>query len=213
MWARIRGCVLLGLCTQSHCGWGSPSLWGQNARMEEKHRSLFLFLFCFFLVESLRLWLDFARNACRITSSNRSLIPSVWRKKEEIRHMWARHVEFLFRGSDHLFQLIHSLESSSRFCELCSSGFVQSWLFNFLDFYVTLLHYLPYCFLRYFHICTLLGFFFAHDLSNANKIISSQFLFQLNYMIFTYFYVFFHSFAAGFLPFLACCCCGGSWVQ
>lgn len=68
-----------------------------------------------------------------------------------------------------------------------------------LDFYVTLLHYLPYCFLRYFHICILLGFFFAHDVSNANKIISSQFLFQLNDMIFTYLFVFFHSFVVGFL--------------
>lgn len=36
-------------------------------------------------------------------------------------------------------------------------------------------------------------------MSNANKIISSQFLFQLNDMIFTYLFVFFHSFVVGFL--------------
>lgn len=81
-----------------------------------------------------------------------------------------------------------------------------------MDFSVTLLHYLLHCFLRYFHICILLGFFFANEASNANKIISSHFLFQLNDMIFTLSFSFHLLLAFYVRPFIACLCCG-SWVQ
>lgn len=135
-------------------------------------------------MKSLRLRLDFATKAWRITSYNASLIPSVWRKRRKCdtcgQNMW----NFFGGRSEHLFQLI---QFQICFNSAALGSFNHGYLIpSTLDFYVTLLHYLPYCFLRYFHICILLGFFFAHDVNNATKIISSPFLLKLNEMIFTY---------------------------
>lgn len=98
--------------------------------------------------------------------------------------MWAKHVEFLRRR----IRASLPVDPGPDFFNSAALGsFNHGYLIpSTLDFYVTLFHYLPYCFLRYFHICILLGFFFAHDVSNATKIISSPFLLKRNEMIFTY---------------------------
>lgn len=170
-----------------------------------------------FLSEKFKVTVDFCHESLDSHLIQQKFNSSAWSKRWILdtcgQTMWNL---FLGGGSDRLFQLIHSSESSSWFCELCSSGLIQSWLFNFLyPGFLWCSITLPACFLRYFHICILLGFFFAHDVSSANKSISSQFLFQLNHVIFTYLFELFHSFVVGFYvtPFSACWWFCGSRVQ
>lgn len=132
-------------------------------------------------MKSLRLQLDFATKAWRITSYMFNSI--CMKEKKEMWHV-GKTWNFFGGRSKHLFQLI---QFQICFNSAALGSFNPGYLIpSTLDFYVTLLHYLPYCFLRYFHICILLGFFFAHDVNNATKIISSPFLLKLNEMIFTY---------------------------